>query len=122
LRELYRTCWRFKNCISTVIVFDILGCVLQRDVQGCSHAAGNNIGASGCIAVAEALPHLLALQKLRVGGNCFMIYLGCVFQRDVQGSSHAAGNNIGASGCIAVAGDLPHLLALQVLNLEGDCF
>ena len=36
--------------------------------------------------------------------------------------SHAAGNEIGASGCAAVAGALPHLLALQVLDLGCNCF
>jgi hypothetical protein len=36
--------------------------------------------------------------------------------------SHAAGNHIGDSGCTALARALPHLLALQVLNIEGSCF
>ena len=36
--------------------------------------------------------------------------------------SHAAGNNIGDSGCTALAGALPHLSALQVLYLDGNYF
>jgi hypothetical protein len=43
-----------------------------------SHAAGNKIGASGCAAVAGALPHLLALQVLDLGSNCFR-YFGICF-------------------------------------------
>ena len=78
LRELYRTCWRFEYWISDVIVLDILGYVLQRDVQGFSHTAGNKFGASGCAAVAGALPHLLALQELDLSGNCFG-YFGICF-------------------------------------------
>ncbi len=38
---------------------------------------------------------------------------GCVVSR-------AAANNIGPSGCSALAQALPHLSALQQLNLEGD--
>ncbi len=34
--------------------------------------------------------------------------------------SHAADNKIGDSGCSALAQALPHLSALQQLNLEGD--
>jgi hypothetical protein len=34
--------------------------------------------------------------------------------------SHAADNSIGPSGCSALAQALPHLSALQELNLEGD--
>ena len=47
---------RFEYWFSTVIIFDILRCVLQRDVQGFSHAAVNKIGDSGCTALAGALP------------------------------------------------------------------
>ena len=43
-----------------------------------SHAADNEIGASGCAAVAGALPHLLALQELHLSGNCFR-YIGLCF-------------------------------------------
>ena len=35
------TSWRFKNCVSPVIIFYILRCILQRDVQGFSHAEDN---------------------------------------------------------------------------------
>jgi hypothetical protein len=34
-----------------------------------SHAAGNNIGPSGCAALAKALPHLTALLELRLDSN-----------------------------------------------------
>ena len=113
---------RFKNCISRVIIFYILRCILLRDVQGFSHAAVNEIGASGCAAVAGALPHLLALQVLNLGGNCFRYFVFSVLQRVVEGFSHAADNEIGDSGCAAVAGALPHLLALQELDLGSNCF
>ena len=65
---------RFKDCLSTVIIFDILRCILQRDVQGFSHAAGNNIGDSGCTALAGALPHLSALQQLYLLSNYFRYF------------------------------------------------
>jgi hypothetical protein len=181
LRELYRTCWRFKCWILQVIVTHILVSILQRHVKGFSHAAGftgNHIGDSGCTALAGALPHLLALQVLDLASNCFLtfwvmfcsvlcksfhtlqgttsanpesqplreLYRTClrfkcwilqttqvivscnfhfVLQRGVQEFSHAAGNNIGDSGITALAGALPHLLALQVLNLANytsNCF
>jgi hypothetical protein len=122
LRELYRTCWRCKCWISTVIVFYILGSLFcSFFVEGFSHAADNEIGDSGCTAVAGALPHLLALQELKLQSDCFLYFGLSVLQSDMQGFSHAAGNKIGASGCAAVAGALPHLLALHVLHLDGNC-
>ena len=83
---------------------------------------GHGIGTDMMRELAEPIAALKALQVLILYGKLFLIYLGCVLQRDVQGSSHAAGNGIGDSGCIAVAGALPHLLALEVLDLVGNCF
>ncbi len=83
---------------------------------------GHDIGTDMMRKLAEPIAALKALQVLILYGKLFLIYLGFVLQRDVQGSSHSAGNNIGDSGCIAVAGALPHLLALQVLDLGGNCF
>jgi hypothetical protein len=57
-----------------VIIFDILRCILQRDAQGFSHAAGNNIGDDGCTAIAGALPHLSALQELYLSGDYFRYF------------------------------------------------
>jgi hypothetical protein len=57
-----------------VIIFDFLRCILQRDAQGFSHAAGNNIGADGCTAIAGALPHLSALQALNLSGDYFRYF------------------------------------------------
>ena len=68
------TSWRFKYWFSPVIIFDILRCILQRDVQRFSHAAGNKIGDSGCTALAGALPHLSALQSLNLYGNYFRYF------------------------------------------------
>jgi hypothetical protein len=65
---------RFKYWLSNVIIFDILRCILQRDVQGFSHAADNKIGNSGCTALAGALPHLLTLQALWLNGNYFRYF------------------------------------------------
>jgi hypothetical protein len=39
-----------------------------------SHAAGNNFGDSDCTALAEALPHLSALQVLFLHGNYFRYF------------------------------------------------
>jgi hypothetical protein len=62
----------FKHWISTVIMFYILRCILQRDVQGFLHAAGeNNIGDSGCTALAGALPHISVLLELDLSSNYF---------------------------------------------------
>ena len=83
---------------------------------------GHDIDGDMMRELAEPIAALKALQVLILYGKLFLIYLGCVLPRDVQGSSHAAGNNIGESGCIAVAGALPHLLALEVLNLGRNCF
>ena len=70
--------------------------------------------------LAEPIAALKALQVLMLSGitsppphpPCICFVLTGAF-------SHAAGNNIGDSGCTAVAGALPHLLALQVLHLRG---
>jgi hypothetical protein len=40
-----------------------------------SHAAVTMIGDSGCSALAQALPHLSALQKLNLGGNLILFNL-----------------------------------------------
>jgi hypothetical protein len=40
-----------------------------------SHAAGNAIGDSGCSALAQALPHLSALQELNLGCDLILFYL-----------------------------------------------
>jgi hypothetical protein len=40
-----------------------------------SHAAGNKIGASGCSALAQALPHLSALRELNLGCDLILFYL-----------------------------------------------
>jgi hypothetical protein len=40
-----------------------------------SHAAGNKIGDSGCSALAQALPHLSALQQLNLGSNLLLFIL-----------------------------------------------
>ena len=90
-------------------------------LRGCvvSHAADNSIGPSGCSALAQALPHLSALQQLNLGGNWLMFIVlrgrlrGCVV-------SHAAGNDIGPSGCSALAQALPHLSAIQQLELWSN--
>ncbi len=90
-------------------------------LRGCVvlHAAGNAIGISGCSALAQALPHLSALQQLNLGGNWLMFIVlrgrlrGCVV-------SHAADNSIGPSGCSALAQALPHLSALQQLDLKSN--
>jgi hypothetical protein len=39
-----------------------------------SLAAGNRIGASGCSALAQALPHLSALQKLNLECNLISFF------------------------------------------------
>jgi hypothetical protein len=65
---------RFKYWVSEVIIFDILRCILQRDVQGFSHAVDNNIGDSGCTALAGALPHLSALPELHLDSNYFRYF------------------------------------------------
>ena len=89
-------------------------------LRGCvvSHAAGNEIGDSGCSALAQALPHLSALQQVNLGGNWLM---SIVLRGRLRGFviSHAAGNSIGPSGCSALAQALPHLSALQQLNLDS---
>ena len=99
-------------------------------LRGCvvSHAAGNDIGPSGCSALAQALPHLSALQQLDLGCNLILLILFCLFGLVYWGwmcgrrrgcvVSHAADNEIGDSGCTALSQALPHLSALQELNLE----
>jgi hypothetical protein len=93
-----------------------------------SHAAGNQIGDSGCSALSQALPHLSALQQLNLGCELILFILFCLIVLDffwgwMRGRlrvcviSRAAGNEIGPSGCSALAQALPHLTALQRLNL-----
>jgi hypothetical protein len=94
-----------------------------------TRAAGNDIGDSGCSALAEALPHLSALQELHLGSNYYFYFLSCL-RLDWGHASWAAGyvftrasvNSIGPSGCSALAEALPHLSALQVLVLLGNCY
>jgi hypothetical protein len=70
--------------------------------------------------LAEPIAALKALQVLMLSGitsppphtPCIGFVLTAAF-------SHAAGNDIGDSGCTSVAGALPHLSALQVLHLRG---
>ncbi len=44
-----------------------------------SHAAVNEIGDSGCSALAQALPHLSALQELNLEGDLLMLIVLCLF-------------------------------------------
>jgi hypothetical protein len=76
-QELCRTSRRFKICGLVVIMFDVFlvlsglwfGVAPCASVHMFSHAAVNSIGASGCSALAGALPHLSALQQLHLRGN-----------------------------------------------------
>jgi hypothetical protein len=74
--------------------------------------------------LAEAIAALKALQVLILAGKvppspppppciCFMA---------AGAFSHAADNNIGDSGCTALAGALPRLSALQILGLGSNYF
>ena len=82
---------------------------------------GHNIDDDMMRELAEAIAALKALQVLILDGKvpppppciCFMA---------AGAFSHAAGNNIGDSGCTALAGALPHLSALQQLWLSGNYF
>ena len=101
-------------------------------LRGCvvSHAADTSIGPSGCSALAQALPHLSALQSLDLGCNLLLLALHfglicdclCCMHGQLRGHlvSPAAGNGIGDSGCSALSQALPHLSALQSLNLNGN--
>ncbi len=44
-----------------------------------SRAAGNSIGDSGCSALAQALPHLSALQQLNLESNLILMIVLCLF-------------------------------------------
>jgi hypothetical protein len=44
-----------------------------------SHAAGNEIGPSGCSALSQALPHLSALQQLDFESNLILFVLCSLF-------------------------------------------
>jgi hypothetical protein len=91
---------------------------------------GNKIGPYGCSALSQAQPHLSALQELNLRGNLILLILFCLFGLVYWGRmcgrrrgcevSHAAGNSIGPSGCSALSQALPHLSALQELNLQGN--
>jgi hypothetical protein len=48
-----------------------------------SHAAGNVIGASGCSALAQALPRLSALQELNLRSNLILFMFFFCLQCDV---------------------------------------
>ncbi len=49
--------------------FDVLLPVCTVVRKDLSHAADNEMGDSGCTAIAGALPHLSALQNVDVSGN-----------------------------------------------------
>jgi hypothetical protein len=70
--------------------------------------------------LAEPIAALNALQVLMLSGiTSPPPHPPCICFELTGAFSHAAGNNIGDAGCTAVAGALPHLLALQVLHLRG---
>ena len=70
--------------------------------------------------LAEPIAALKALQVLMLSGKTSPPHPPCICFVLTGAFSHAAGNNIGDSGCTAVARALPHLSALQELHLRGQ--
>jgi hypothetical protein len=135
LQWLCRTSRRFNIWVSIVIIlFSFSFDFMRFGALFCAarilflHAAGNGIGDSGCSALAAALTHLSALQHLYLIGNFFFSFcsvcmkIWCCIMRCGTSFSHAADNEIGESGCSALAVALPHLSALQELHLGSNSF
>ena len=62
--ELNQLLRKLQDTSHHVIEFNILNC---------------RIGPSGCSALAQALPHLSALQQLNLGGNLILLIVLCLF-------------------------------------------
>ena len=86
---------------------------------------GHDIDGDMMRELAEAIAALKALQVLILDGKSLPSpppSPPCICFMATGAFSHAAGNDIGDSGCTALAGALPHLSALQELGLSGNYF
>ena len=83
---------------------------------------GHDIDGDMMRELAEPIAALKALQVLILSCKTPPPPPPCICFVATGAISHAAGNDFGDSGCTALAGALPHLLALQELYLSSNYF